>query len=134
MVDEVLARRAEGGPQGQGQCPQAAAARGLKQGQLQHLLVQVHGDVRAELVREALQQLRWGQGAWGGPWWQNGRQPPASPFPSPRASAARGGSTQGTVREGGRLCLPPNHFRPPRAAPLSSSRPTTDVSEQSLQA
>ena len=65
MVDEVLARRAEGGPQGQGQRPQAAAARRLKQGQLQDLLVKVHGNVCAELVREALQQLRVGTGAEG---------------------------------------------------------------------
>lgn len=41
----------------QGQRAQAAPAGALEQGQLQDLLVQVHGDVGAELVWEVLQKL-----------------------------------------------------------------------------
>ena len=106
-MDEVLARRAEGGPQGQGQRPQAAPAGRLEQGQLQDLLVQVHGNVSAELVWEALQQLRVAPGGEGqsGEW----EQPPASPFhPESLRSKGRRGRDR-----------PPS----PPAALLFSTRP-----------
>lgn len=57
LAQQVLPRGAEGGFDVQRQRPQAAPAGTLEQGQLQDLLVQVHGDVGAELVWEVLQKL-----------------------------------------------------------------------------
>lgn len=57
LAQQVLPGGAEGGFDVQGQRPQAAPAGALEQGQLQDLLVQVHGDVGAELVRKVLQKL-----------------------------------------------------------------------------
>jgi hypothetical protein len=76
LVDEILSGCAEGWPQGQGQCPQAAAARGLEQWQLQDLFVKVHGNVCAKLVWEALQQLQ--ASRWGGLGWQKRKLLPVS--------------------------------------------------------
>ena len=57
LAQQVLPGGAEGGFDVQRQRPQAAPAGALEQGQLQDLLVQVHGDVGAELVRKVLQKL-----------------------------------------------------------------------------
>lgn len=56
----VLARSAEGGPQGQGQRAHQAQPRlaASNRGQDGPPCAGAHGDVSAELVREALQQLR----------------------------------------------------------------------------
>ena len=58
LPDEELARGAEGGLDDEGEGAQTPPAGGFKERQLQQLLVQVHGDVGPQLVREVLQQLR----------------------------------------------------------------------------
>lgn len=122
-MNEVLARRAEGRPQGQGQRPQAATAGGLEQRQLQDFLVQVHGDVCTKLIREALQQLQ--AGSRGGLRWQKRSPLSASPWPSLPTSEARGGMEGGASlppsikvqrvqsREERSLQPPPSPFPPP---------------------
>lgn len=57
LSQEVLSGSAEGGLDVQREGAQAAATGGGEQRQLQDLLVQVHGDVGSQLVREVLEQL-----------------------------------------------------------------------------
>lgn len=55
LPDEELARSAEGGLDDERERAQAAPAGRLEQGQLEQLLVQVHGDVGPQLVWEVPQ-------------------------------------------------------------------------------
>lgn len=58
MADEELPRSREAGLDDEGEGAQAAPAGRLEERQLQQLFVQVHGDVRPQLIWEVLQQLR----------------------------------------------------------------------------
>lgn len=57
LPDEELAWGAEGSLYNEGKGAQAASAGWLKQGQLEQLLVQVHGNVGPQFVWEVLQKL-----------------------------------------------------------------------------
>ena len=57
VPDQVLAGRTEGGLDVEREGAKAAAAGALKDGQLEDVLVEVHGDVRAELIGEVVEQL-----------------------------------------------------------------------------
>lgn len=55
LPDEELAWSTEGGLDNEGQGAQTAPAGWLKQGQLEQLLVQVHGDIGSQLIWEVLE-------------------------------------------------------------------------------
>lgn len=57
LANEVLSGRAEGGFDVQRERAQAPPAGALEHGQLQDVLVQVHGDVRPQLIREVVEEL-----------------------------------------------------------------------------
>jgi len=57
LADEVLPGRAEGRLDVQRERAQAPPAGALEHGQLQDVLVQVHGDVRPQLIGEVMEEL-----------------------------------------------------------------------------
>lgn len=58
VADEVFSRCTEGGLDVQREGAQAPSAGSLEYRQLQDVLVQVHGDVSAQLIWEVVQQLK----------------------------------------------------------------------------
>lgn len=58
LSDEVLSRDAEGGFYVEGEWAQTATAGPLKHRQLEDVLIQMHGDVGPQLIREVVQELR----------------------------------------------------------------------------
>lgn len=57
LTDEVLPRDTEGGFYVEGERAQAATTGPLEDRQLEDVLIQMHGDVGPELVREVVQEL-----------------------------------------------------------------------------
>lgn len=57
VSDEVFTWGAERSLDVQGEWTQAPSTGRGEEGQLQDVLVEVHGDVRAQLIREVVQQL-----------------------------------------------------------------------------
>lgn len=57
LTDEVLPRDAEGGFYMEGERAQTATTGSLKNRQLEDVLIQVHGDVGPQLIREVVQEL-----------------------------------------------------------------------------
>lgn len=57
VTDEVLARDAEGRFYMEGERAQAATTGPLKDRQLEDVLIQMHGDVGPQLIREIMQEL-----------------------------------------------------------------------------
>lgn len=58
MADEVFSGCAEGSLDVQGEGTQTPSAGSLKHRQLQDVLVQMHGNVSSQLIREFTEQLR----------------------------------------------------------------------------
>ncbi len=57
LTDEVLPRDTEGGFYMKRERAQAATTGPLKNGQLEDVLIQMHGDVGPQLVRKVVQEL-----------------------------------------------------------------------------
>lgn len=60
LSDEVLSGDTEGGFYVKGERAETAATGPLKDRQLEDVLIQMHGDVGPQLIREVVQELRMG--------------------------------------------------------------------------